>query len=982
MLRKEHDRMINQHSIQLVLRKGLTDTAGEAVARAAEKFLSLSTGKIKSSRIFFLETTLSNSELEALADRSLWDPIVHELTVNEFQIPKGFKTYLCLKRESADRQDRDAFLGSALKLFSKEQGHNHSSSVVCADLYCIENDLSEDELRGLASRLPSQGGEQSLLYGKIDKSGIELEFQKNPAAAQSAEWKIRSIDLNSQSLNEFELEHRYKLSKKELETIKTYYERDQLASERIDLGLPAVPTECEIAVFDSCWSEAQNEKVLDAKILYLDSKNKESRKIQSLNQTYIQAACKTVSEQLRAIGASWYLSLEEGKAAAFKIDDQRLFFWNVAQSYIQKKSNPFRIALDTSVDSLIDAICASRGKGIPLLHSSVMCSSAKTMKMLSLMQSGTEAAANKSLAPTVNGSLVFDNRYSQASLVYKGTGTLLDKRRLDSSVGQFSSKREAHIVCVGKTGTIKALQAVAPVTTLQETLHFVQDVAARGWIQECCNVDKAGFAAAVLGILEEQEGASIDLSKMGPDAIGKAPLQILARKARGLILLKVAREKYDEIASLAQQREVSCSLLGQVTLDGKLNLSYGTSLICHLDLDFLRSEIPKLEIEAEWKKPKLEEPALPRYLDYNKVLLALLNSYNTCSREEIIRQYDHEVQGKTVLKSIMGPENSAPQDAALVRLDFNSFEGIAVSNGILPRYGDLDPYEMAAGAFDEAIRQIIAVGGKLPSDEQQNPGGFWSVYANLHVMHPAAINSQTPESKRQMAMLTQICEATHDMATFFNLPVQVTQQTIHSNAVGKKDKKSIPPTALYSITSHLPDIRLSVTSNFLAEDDLIYQVGATYNELGGSEFYYLFDKIGKNVPKVRKESAKKTYDRISQANELELLSSCHDISDGGLAVALSECCFGAGLGADIELAHEAFGSLSLSAILFSESHSRFVVSIHPDKKAAFELLMGKSAIHLGKVNRRRRLLINESGDRVIMLGLEALLLSWRRELGI
>ncbi len=137
-------------------------------------------------------------------------------------------------------------------------------------------------------------------------------------------------------------------------------------------------------------------------------------------------------------------------------------------------------------------------------------------------------------------------------------------------------------------------------------------------------------------------------------------------------------------------------------------------------MKFLHEGVPRKYLEARWEKPTLREPQLPEQLDYNDLLVRLLGSLNICSREHVIRQYDHEVKGKTVIKPLMGAQGVAPQDAAVMRLDFDSYEGIAISNGILPRYGDIDPYQMSAGSFDEAVRQIISVGGRLPNIIEEN----------------------------------------------------------------------------------------------------------------------------------------------------------------------------------------------------------------------------------------------------------------------
>jgi len=394
-------------------------------------------------------------------------------------------------------------------------------------------------------------------------------------------------------------------------------------------------------------------------------------------------------------------------------------------------------------------------------------------------------------------------------------------------------------------------------------------------------------------------------------------------------------------------------------------------------MDFLHNGVPKKYMEAEWKKPRLSEPELPKNLDYNEILLRLMGSYNICSRESVIRQYDHEVKGKTIIKPLMGKKGNSPQDAAVMRLNFDGFEGIAVSNGICPKYGDIDAYEMSAGAFDEAVRQIISVGGKLP-DIRSNSNGFWTVNDNFCVPDSAFDPENNPDGKQKLAKLVQMNKALFDMSVFFNIPMTSGKDSMKNDFKAGKVKISVPPTILYSMVAKIEDVRKTVTSNFKAEGDLIYLLGKTYDELGASDFYKLFGELGANVPKVRKEKAKQLYEKMAIANELNLIESCHDLSDGGMAVAVCECAIGTEFGAELDISD--FEGLSLNAILFSESHSRFVASIKPESEEKFEELFGDNCKLIGKVISEKKLKIKFYGNEVINLEMKVLENAWNEGL--
>jgi phosphoribosylformylglycinamidine synthase len=428
-----------------------------------------------------------------------------------------------------------------------------------------------------------------------------------------------------------------------------------------------------------------------------------------------------------------------------------------------------------------------------------------------------------------------------------------------------------------------------------------------------------------------------------------------------------------QLFELAKLMEVELTDIGIFTDSGFLDILYNEEKVAYIQMHFLHEGVPQKVMYAEWDALNLEEPQLPQNLNYSETLLKLLGSLNICSREHIIRQYDHEVKGKTIVKPLMGPHGKAPQDAGVMRFGFETYEGLAISNGILPRYGDIDAYEMSAGAFDEAIRQIISVGGRLPNMESGD-GIFWSVNDNFCVPDSVFDEVGNPDGKQKLAKLVQICDALYDIATYFDIPLTSGKDSMKNDYKADGQKISVPPTILYSMTAKIDDVRKTVSSEFKANGDLVYQLGETYDELGASEFYAMHGQLGANVPKVRKEAAKELYLKVMEANSQGLIESSHDLSDGGLAVALAESAFGAALGAELHL-DTLPENLSNEVLLFAESHSRFVVSIRPENKARFEQIMGNRAFHLGKVG-GTQLSIARNNQNLIQTKVDAMQKAW------
>jgi phosphoribosylformylglycinamidine synthase len=319
----------------------------------------------------------------------------------------------------------------------------------------------------------------------------------------------------------------------------------------------------------------------------------------------------------------------------------------------------------------------------------------------------------------------------------------------------------------------------------------------------------------------------------------------------------------------------------------------------------------------------------------------MLSRLNICSKESVVRQYDHEVQGGSVIKPLVGASNDGPGDAAVIRPVLDSFEGVVVANGICPRYGDIDTYHMAACAIDEAVRNAIAVGGSLT----QMAG-----LDNFCWCDPVQ-SEKTPDGEYKLAQLIRANEALYDYTTAYGVPCISGKDSMKNDYHIGSVKISIPPTLLFSTMGKIEDVRKTITMDTKTPGDLVYVIGETYAELGGSEWFAMHGHTGNQVPKVNAEKAKKLYNALSKAIQEGVVASCHDCSDGGLGVALAETAFAGGLGMAVNLALVPSSGVDRDdALLFSESQSRFVVTIPPAAKESFEDLMkGTASSHVGTV---------------------------------
>jgi phosphoribosylformylglycinamidine synthase len=318
-----------------------------------------------------------------------------------------------------------------------------------------------------------------------------------------------------------------------------------------------------------------------------------------------------------------------------------------------------------------------------------------------------------------------------------------------------------------------------------------------------------------------------------------------------------------------------------------------------------------------------------------KALARMLARLNICSKESVVRQYDHEVQGGSVVKPLVGEQNDGPSDAGIVRPILDSMEGVVVAHGICPRYSDIDAYHMTACAIDEAVRNAVAVGVDL--DHLAGLDNFcWC---------DPVQSAKTPDGEYKLAQLVRSNMAIYDYTTAYGVPCISGKDSMKNDYSIGKTKISVPPTLLYSVIGKIQDVRKAVTMDAKRPQDLVYVLGETRDELGGSEWFAQNNAVGNKVPQVDAQKAMKLYRALNKAINAGLIASCHDCSDGGLGVALIETAFAGGFGMNIDLKDVPYrGKKRNDYILFSETASRFVVTIHPKVQKRFEKAMAGSVI--------------------------------------
>jgi len=578
--------------------------------------------------------------------------------------------------------------------------------------------------------------------------------------------------------------------------------------------------------------------------------------------------------------------------------------------------------------------------------------------------------------PTVNGAIYFDESYVGNVVVYCGCVGILP-------ISKYIKRARAgdYLVLVGgRTGR----DGIHGVTFASLELTEKSEEVSRPAVQIPNPIEEEKLRRAIIAVRDQELASSItDLGGGGlSSAVGEtaykfgcgsiveldkvplkypdiAPWEIYISESQERMLLTVPENNVDRVLEVFWEEDVEATPIGRLTEDKTLKIYYRGYVVAELDIAFLFSP-PVVRRSAEIIKPKFNEPCFKEPSNLTEDLLKILSSPNIASKEAIVRTYDHEVKGNTVLKPFCG-RNNGPSDAAVIKPLDKSWRGVVISCGLNPRYGKIDPYWMAASAIDEAIRNNIAVGGRRIALLDN------FVWGN-------------PEKPDRLGSLVRACMACYRFAKGFGTPFISGKDSLYNES----PLGPVTPTLLITAIGISPDVRRIISMDLKEPDNLIYIVGRTYDELGGSEYYNLRGCLGKNVPKVRLREAKRNMRAVTRAIDKGCVRACHDLSEGGLATAAAEMSLAGDLGLEIWLSRVPYTGQTLrnDFILFSESNSRFLVEVPRERKEEFELMVkGTYYAPIGRVRRDKSFIVyGLNNEPIINTSVDELIEAWKRTL--
>ena len=1002
------------HSVEVTTKEmeGLPDARGDSVRGMLSSDYGIDVGRVKVTLGYLIKADLQLDELERTVYDLFADPIIEHGTCSGtlldsqeiFPEPPEAIVQVGFKPGVTDNAGQ-AGLDGLTTLFPAIG----EAQVAYTRTYMFWGLPKNTTAEQLATPLHNPMIERCVVAGKDECDSGDwpsLPFPDRPPAA-FAEPAVVNLEVSDEELLNISEKGLLALNLEEMQAIQAHYQDPDIRAARESLGLPPnAPTDAELECLAQTWSEHCSHKIFAARITHKDNETGEQSVIDSLFKTHIMKPTLDIQKEV-----DWLLSVFH--------DNSGVIAWNDDWSLCMKaETHNSPSALDPFGGAMTGIVGVNRdilGTGLgarPIANTDVFCFGPPDYdgnlpaglfhpsRVFRGVHAGVRAGGNESGIPTVNGAIVFDERYIGKPLVYCGTVGIMPRVLSDGRESHDKTPEAGDVIYMvgGKVGSdgihgatfsslelteespSSAVQIGDPITQ-KKMIDMIIEARDAGLIQVITDNGAGGLSSSVGEMAELTDGADIDLSVVPLKQAGLSPWEILVSESQERMTVGVRPADCAEFERLADLHEVEATNIGTFTNSGAFVVHHADAPVAHLPISFLHDGCPQLNLESEWEPPVHQEmePPEANAEGMGDILSRLLARPNIASKEFWVRSYDHEVIAQTVIKPFCGVDHDAPGDAAVIAPIHGGTQGAVISNGIAPRYSDIDAYSMAASCVDEALRNAVCVGVDL--DMVAGLDNFcWP---------DPVVSEKTPDGRYKLAQLVRANRAIDDICRAYRLPCISGKDSMKNDVTMHGEKISVPPTILFSLIGNHNDVRKAVSSDFKQTGDHIYLLGETHQELGASEIAYMFRDecsggIGGRVPEIDAERNLSMYRALTKAMTQGLVASAHDCSDGGLAVALAECCFGSNSGAVVNISELASSDPELDSFgaLFSESMGRILVSVSPEDSDSFSTAMkGHSCHKIGSVEKGDNLSVSRDDEPILSASVSNLKQSWLGSLG-
>jgi phosphoribosylformylglycinamidine (FGAM) synthase-like enzyme/phosphoribosylformylglycinamidine (FGAM) synthase PurS component len=950
----------NSTIVDVFFLPGVTDTLAESVMAGARMLGITEIDRVETGQRYIVDGRLSESEVRTIAEALFYNPVIQH-----------YELHGAWHRDSMNR-----VLGTQLAVPDEEE--------------------------------------------EIDLGAIVRSLDASPVQ------HIPLLEMTDAQLLTLSKEGLLALDLAEMRTIQQYY-REQGRE----------PMDVELETLAQTWSEHCSHKTFKATIDYrevdMDDHILAEETIPNLLKHYLMRATDMVKQP-------WLISAFSDNAGIIRFTETHDVAFKVETHNHPSAIEPFGGA-NTGVGGVIRDVLGVSAQ--PIACTDILCfgpldTSSKTLlagvlsprRIASGVVNGVRDYGNKMGIPTVNGAVLYDEGYIYNPLVFCGCLGLLPhgshprnvqpgdrvvvlggRTGRDGIHGATFSSGEMSSESNAQAGT--AVQIGAPITE-KKVADVIMQARDKGLYHAITDCGAGGFSSAI-GEMGAETGVRVELSDAPLKYQGLAPWEIWLSEAQERMVLAVPPNSLQTLLDICAIEEVEASVIGAFTDDHRLVVTSYGEVVADMDMTFLHDGRPDRRLEAVYtvapttRRGRLTVPTadlsaigttldasevearadksavgtVNRPLQYAEILLALLRHPTIASKEDVVRRYDHEVQGATVLKPLVGIAGNGPGDAAVLQPIMDNLEeqtqaGIVLSNGVNPLYGTIDPYAMALNAVDEALRNLTAVGGEIERAALLD-NFCWG----------------NPTDPEQLGMLVRAVKGCYDAAVGFGTPFISGKDSLNNEYLANGERKPVIPTLLISAVGVIDDAAQTVDMSLKEAGNALYLVGMTRNELAGSHFAEVVSPelfaqsfAETDVPQVDLASARVTMKAVGWAIRKGLVRACHDLSEGGLAIAAAEMALAGLLGVTIDCGKVKADGVGnddtrCAGLLFSESPSRFLMEVALEQQATFEAYLLDVGVRdfaqIGTVTDAQRFVVRHREETLMELAVDDMQRAWKGE---
>ena len=990
--------------LEIKLKRELMDAEGASIRRKSREYFGFEVEDIRVTRILTIDAGLSTDQLEQIRTEIFTNPVTEQSSystiANDFDwlVLIGFRPGVRDTAASTAAEAIEDLLGIK---FGSDQG------VYTSKLYEIIGDLKEEQVQRIAKDLLANDLiQQWQIYSKDSWRANKEDSFFVPRVILDHEPKVSTISIqNDEELKRISLERNLALQDRDIPVIRQYFLRKDVLNERKRVGLD-LPTDVELEYVSQARSDHCNHNTFQGLFRYHDLITGHKETVDNLFKSCIEAPTLKIKEE-----KDWVISVLWDNAGVGRFDDQHYYVITGETHNSPSNMEAYGGAITGIVGIYRDPM--GTGKGSKLIlgmygycvgnreYNRELIPHLHPRRLLDGIIEGVRDGGNKSGIPTPFGLLLFDDSYLGKCLVFVTAMGIMPAR-----VGQESSHKKATMPGdliimsggrVGKDG-IHGVTAASETYSentpaghvqigdpyTQKKMHdFLIQVRDEDLISFITDNGGGGLSSSIGESARFSNGCTVDLDRVPLKYEGLDQWEVWVSESQERMTIAVKPEHLDRFMELSRKHAVESTVIGEYNDSGYLELNYNGKPCAYVRMDLLKSDFPQWEFDAEWISPDmrgLTEPVIDEPKNHGDILADILCRPNICARNWIQRQYDHEVQGGSAIKPLTGKARDIPSDAAVVRPILGSNKGIAVSQALNPFYSKIDTYHMTAATIDEAVRKVLSVGGN-----PNHLGGVDNFCWPTIEYHP----TNNPDGRYKAAQLVRANWALRDYCLSFRIPLLSGKDSMYIDGnlegpYGERHKVSGMPTFLFTVCSVVEDVSKCITMDAKFAGDLVYILGETKNELGASEYYQMMGSVGLKVPKVNAEELWPQYLALHRAITEGLVSSCHAVSRGGLAVHLAMVTMAGELGMEIQLPMIPVASqLTVSQILYSESCGRFVITVAPEKKERFEKIFSDMKMEqVGFITESGYFSIRDArGEVIIQEDVFTLKGSWKKRFG-